>query len=774
MKKVIVLLLGMLAVFSAAEAYELGTHARITQAAYTKSVFGTDTTLLENLGISAEDNPFGEKYYDVFGATVNERGVFDDFELKYMPLSAKPLSPSGWLMRGAIREDDLGEILGFPIGKDPHDDPYGNIFRVFNHFYDPYYDRALSYVPGAQKNPDWAIGSSNVFNDPNTPEDGRRNHFTVFDAREAMYRALTGRKMDGTNATPNASDNNPAPHEVRKAWWATTFRALGDILHLNQDMAQPQHTRNEPHTGSGGWLVDELVTGHKSVMEDYMEARALGTESFTIDDKPIEPAPLDFEPDYPVPVFSKYSDFWSTGPGGWDSLTGGGLADYSSRGFYTRKYNHGNSVYPYPSGGTLESVTLGNSVQKHLRVLVPDHYPSGKSESILMATRSAWADGLEMFGFSPKYSLTQRNYDEMAKLLLPRAVAYSAGLINHFFRGQMKIELPDEGVYGLVDHATLQLVDPSSDHVGFDKIKLKVSNSTPNGEAMTGGRIVAVLKFHRNSCYKNDLTAQPPFIDAGNCRTQVEEIVVSNPLNGGGAVALGNTPQPFEFTFPQPLPINATDVRLQVVYRGALGEEADAVVVATQDISEPTFFSYINASDYIRLNGNVYTRDQINADPVLLAQVRPTSCVDNATMQLKPACLNSFDINLGLIIGGNGKQTQVDVKIPLKRFMRIALLGDTKEKIVLAQKGTNTCAPHDPFEVEGYSWQVDYDPDKSAYELLYRPFFKVRDVPGWYGTSCIVVGDGSASGTPDNRNQGMTPIDISQPYPVQINAGNGF
>jgi hypothetical protein len=105
--------------------------------------------------------------------------------------------------------------------------------------------------------------------------------------------------------------------------------------------------------------------------------------------------------------------------------------------------------------------------------------------------------------------------------------------------------------------------------------------------------------------------------------------------------------------------------------------------------------------------------------------------------------------------------------------MRIALLGDAKGKIALAQKGTNTCSPLDPFEVEGFPWQVDYDPEKDAYLISYRSFSKVRDVPGWYGTSCIVVGDGSATGTPDNRNEVMTPIDISQPYPAQINAGNG-
>ena len=48
------------------------------------------------------------------------------------------------------------------------------------------------------------------------------------DAREAMWRAVTG--------YDKALANKVAPDEAtRKKYWATTFRALGDILHLNQD-----------------------------------------------------------------------------------------------------------------------------------------------------------------------------------------------------------------------------------------------------------------------------------------------------------------------------------------------------------------------------------------------------------------------------------------------------------------------------------------------------------------------------------------------------------
>ena len=66
----------------------------------------------------------------------------------------------------------------------------------------------------------------------------------------------------------------------------------------------------------------------------------------------------------------------------------------------------------------------------------------------------------------------------MAKLLVPRAVAYSAGLIDYFFRGQMYVAPGAEGIYSLLDHG-----DPGSnckDSCGFTKVKLKVANATPD------------------------------------------------------------------------------------------------------------------------------------------------------------------------------------------------------------------------------------------------------------------------------------------------------
>lgn len=759
----------------AANSYELATHSRITEHAYSRSNLVLDVNLLPNLGLDANSNPFGTAYFDVSGGDVRERSI-NTFEIDKGRMSNvnDALTIKGWLMRGAIREDDYASVFGIwkaPNPENDQDSPHA-FWRVVNHFFDPYYNRPLTFSPEAaalfaqatgesdfKVAPTWALGVWDAFVATPVADPTRRNHYSVADARESMYRALTGKKLDGTNADPGASDNNPASEAVRKKYWATTFRALGDILHLNQDMAQPQHTRNDPHSGVPGY-------GHESVYEKYIDARARGDHTYKIDGTTVPLDALSYGA-YSIPTFSRYSDFWSTSPGA--NASGNGLADYSNRSFFTAGTNLGNNSYPLPSNSA-NNYTPEDATGLSAWPLQKFKFLRGGPDNIRMTTESIF--DFFLFSWSSTYTLNRFNYDDMANQLIPRAVAYSAGLINYFFRGRMKIELPDEGVYGLVDHSTIQISDPLHNFTGFGKIKLKLSNVTPNNEAMSGGKVVAVLKFRRNTCYQDDLTGYPPFpnVDGITCRTKVEEIVVSDPLNGGGTVALSSTPQPFEFTFPQGLPINATDVRLQVVYRGALGEEADAVVVTTQDISEPTFFSYINASDYIQLNGYVYTRSQINADPILIGQVRPESCVDINTNQLKDDCLNPIDVTLGLTVGSNGKQTQIDTQIPLRRFMRIAFLGDAAASVSFTQKTTNNCEPKDlPFDVDPLIWQ-DLDPPKYTAPV----FQKIRNVAGLYGTSCVLIGDDAPIDSTDNRNEVMTPIDTVPPYTVQINAGNGF
>lgn len=233
-------------------AYELATHGKLTYEAYQRSNLSADVDLLNKFGLEESANPFGEKYLDRGGNVVIKRDAPNekftaDYISRTLDLGNDTFTIASWLMRGAIREDDHNELNvgvchieppNLNIGDDdPHPSPPD---RPIHHFYDPINDEGL-FAGVSKKNPDWAIGAADAFAPALVEDTVRRNHFTVYDAMESMYRALTGRSSaDGStdigpdNAIPPMTDE-----EIRKAYWATTFRALGDIVHLIEDVAQP-------------------------------------------------------------------------------------------------------------------------------------------------------------------------------------------------------------------------------------------------------------------------------------------------------------------------------------------------------------------------------------------------------------------------------------------------------------------------------------------------------------------------------------------------------
>jgi len=122
--------------------YELATHGLVTQQAYT--TFSREEPLLINhLGITENEDDLGGNYFDLSGNEIRERNVRtferDIIENKLDFLSVSHQSITGWLMRGAIREDDAK-------GEDnPQDDPYNpNLKRTLHHFYDPDHDLPLT------------------------------------------------------------------------------------------------------------------------------------------------------------------------------------------------------------------------------------------------------------------------------------------------------------------------------------------------------------------------------------------------------------------------------------------------------------------------------------------------------------------------------------------------------------------------------------------------------------------------------------------------------
>ncbi len=614
MKRIALVVLGAYFHLTGAHAFEVTTHGAITDKAWARFL-ADDPGVFDRLGIRDIDDAFGTtSYYDYRPAdgtapvTRNSLAWYEEAIMKD-PLKVPPFSTRGWLIRGAIREDDDSAASD----PSPKEDPNGDFHRVFSHFHDPVNNLGLTvgFTLGARA-ADWALDPAAFtpafppFSIPGvTPTPQRFNNFSLATFHESMWRAVTGQNQAGEKAANSAGERN--------TYWATAFRALGDILHLNQDMAQPQHTRNDPH--AGGFFT--ILTGHKSAFERYVDARITGQDKFSTKDDPnaanvsITLKEITFG-NYPTPHFTRYADYW-TRP---DQK---GLADYSNRGFFSIGSLLGNTAYASPSTNVdtytqrtqpvthwdgspastgIETLYLGN---------VPDaQEPTQAASDVPLFAWSLWNDAAQNANLRSEFTLIKDNYDRAIDLLMPRAAAYSAGILQYALRGKLEISLPDEGVYAVIDHNVAE--GNAKDTGGFRKIKLKLRNVTPAGtgvEPTGAGKLRAVVKFHRNTCYQPDLSGEygSPGIDWRACRSTEEEIVVSQEVNVAGLPgSLDVEAQPVTFAFPNPdqIPINATDLYLQVVYRGPLGEESDAVVVATKDISEPNYgYNYSRWDQYL-------------------------------------------------------------------------------------------------------------------------------------------------------------------------------
>ena len=80
-------------------AYELAPHGRMTNEAFKMSILA-DPKFIKQLGIENVEDPFGEKFYDVFKETIHIRLIHEYEETDFrMPKGARPLSIEGWLIK---------------------------------------------------------------------------------------------------------------------------------------------------------------------------------------------------------------------------------------------------------------------------------------------------------------------------------------------------------------------------------------------------------------------------------------------------------------------------------------------------------------------------------------------------------------------------------------------------------------------------------------------------------------------------------------------------
>ena len=458
---------------SRALAYEFSTHAMLTREAFVRSVLSTDATMFDRFGVAEKKDHLSKIYLHLASAGPQVRASrpkdnptfafekLNDANRTSVSIQARLESIAGWLMQGAIREDDVIAEAGADDNT-PQDDPEKNFNRVFNHFFNPYTNSPILFngIPFGEPAPAWALVGTSSSNP---------NRFALPYAREAMWRALTLTTIDSSGGPvaliePSGLASYVSPAYIteahRDAYWATTFRALGDVVHLLQDMAQPQHTRSDNHAGAA-CVASTCLAGHASYYENYVEARTTGRQTFNLKERVYgglvvanEAQALRLKPlalyDYPVPDFATFDEYFSSGTNA-GSLTAKGLANFSNQAFYSIGTNLGTADgarLPSPpsalSDPRLQLVQVRGPENAAGVVLtgtltliggkVADSFAPASTDASAVALSSigAFDERLRPRGRS-SITLTHYNYADQVKLLAPRAIAYSAGLINRFY-----------------------------------------------------------------------------------------------------------------------------------------------------------------------------------------------------------------------------------------------------------------------------------------------------------------------------------------------------
>lgn len=369
-------------------AYEVDTHEEMSAAAVATSVLKNQTDVLVNLGLKPLT------------------------DLQTFPSSqGNPRTVVQLFREGANFEDTLG------------------IGRPRNHFYNPLNGAPLSLgiLPLGSPSPDWALEDRGEI----TGILGfGKQEFSYRDARQYFYDALT-------KSTKSERDKN----------FGLTFQTLGQVIHHVQDMAQPQHVRNDQHLElKTSYELALCVIGGGISCATYFSIKNPSLyEAYTNRDDVRRGLPFSgYAPVYSstdTATFNKPRKFWH-------SVDGKGLADYTNRGFVSAGTIFDSSfpaVLDTTSKQSFDIQTLlpGTSLKGMMTFYsstVTDKYAGSSVVNRRAATSSIFDADIKKYATSDKkevLTLNRFNFDAAHALLIPRAVGYSAGLINYFFRGKI-------------------------------------------------------------------------------------------------------------------------------------------------------------------------------------------------------------------------------------------------------------------------------------------------------------------------------------------------
>ncbi len=307
------------------------------------------------------------------------------------------------------------------------------LLRPLNHFHHPL--RSPWRDAGLKDRP--FFGNSSVLWGQN-PSQGQDpdDKFSWIDARDSYLSALT---------LPEKGKRETA--------FGRTFRALGQMMHLIADASVPAHVRNDQHFL--GDPYEEWVEGQAGARpgERPEEAAQRFLGSFAPSPKgPDDSFTLTLRisgedaGDAPIPIARLWDTDLYDGTNPARTLSARiGMTEYANANFFSddtvfsdqRSPAH-KHFSPFPSSADVEMFTDTSNNRKYWRKRgatqeEPQHLA-------VVSKRFFWqqSSGLDV----PKRGrLDEKVHEDYARLLLPRAVGYSAALLDYFFRGKLDADL---------------------------------------------------------------------------------------------------------------------------------------------------------------------------------------------------------------------------------------------------------------------------------------------------------------------------------------------
>lgn len=398
------------------------------------------------------------------------------------------------------------------------------------------------------------------------------------------------------------------------------FKGLGHQIHLVQDMSNPEHTRNDNHP---------IATIESWAEEHYHDIIDGFCKTPLFPDIDLETSVNDPSTGTTLSPIARLTDAdvyipENTFP---SATMQQGLSEYSNSNFFSNDTIF-SSDFPYPS--------IANADISKIFIKINTEYKPDEKGAYLPKTNDG--DPITHFLRLPylkKYTTTtlldlsyldEICFKDYTSMLIPRAVGYSTELINYFFRGEIEVSLPEsDGIYSFC-------FVPDE---GFKKISLMAKNITPDNEEMKNGQVSLVLSYRLGN--GSPFVPNPPAPEVERFYKIIKYFDPATPDTYKIIDIPRDTPIRLDFDLGSPLPVNAVDVTLTVVFKGDVGAElTDAVAIGFKDISEPTAIDLYNNTDKVCFNDSY-----VNYDDAALWSV-----VDVNPQNGKIDCLNDAEIDI--------------------------------------------------------------------------------------------------------------------------------